>query len=353
MIDDPASALAALVAYGNSRPEPPVLFYQGDDDLLMVSRGRKALERCFRFILPEVEMVEALVDKRRFAALARRLELPVPETIEIERGKDLLESVAGWNRFPCILKPVMRSHWFSSPFVKQTLGNTSKAIRVDTRSRLEALLPLIAGHDTDFILQFLVEGGEDRVLSYHAYVRPGGEIVAEFTGRKIRTTPRTYGLSSYVEIRNDADVIRAGRSIVEKLGFSGVVKMDFKSDARDGRMYLFEVNPRFNLWHHPAALAGVNIPLLVYRDLLEPGSAPSGTAPRTGVRWMHAQNDLRAFGEHRAAHEIDGMTWFRQLLSADVVEDAELDDPLPLVFDLAQTAERQAKKLLARLPWGR
>ena len=55
-----------------------------------------------------------------------------------------------------------------------------------------------------------------------------------------------------------------GRTLVQRLGLRGVAKFDFKR-AADGRLFLLEVNPRFNLWHHPGALAGVNLPALVFR----------------------------------------------------------------------------------------
>ena len=53
--------------------------------------------------------------------------------------------------------------------------------------------------------------------------------------------------------------------MLERLAFVGVVKLDYKRDPRTGRFYLLEVNPRFNLWNHLGAAAGVNLPLLAYR----------------------------------------------------------------------------------------
>src|SRR5262249_9604133 len=153
-----------------------------------------------------------------------------------------------------------------------TGASGQKVLHVRDRAELEAMVPLMEGQQTDFLLQAYIAGGEDRIVSYHAYVRPGGEAVAEFTGRKLRTAPRRYGLSSYVEITDDPTVKEQGRSAVERLRLSGVVKMDFKLDGA-GRLWLLEINPRFNLWHHPGAVAGVCLPELVYRDCVEPGSA--------------------------------------------------------------------------------
>jgi D-aspartate ligase len=345
-VDDPEGAVRELVAWARRQPTSPVLFYQGDHDLLALSRLRNQLSPHLYCLLPPPDLVEDLVDKLRFAALAERLALPVPATLTLRREAAGLEA-RGWSQFPCVLKPAMRTHWFGSELHRQTIGNTQKAVRIENRSELERLLPLIETHETDFVLQAAVEGGEERILSYHAYVRPGGELVAEFTGRKLRTAPRRYGLSTYVEITDDPEVKRLGHRMIERLGFSGVVKMDWKKDARDGRLYLLEVNPRFNLWHHPATVAGLCLPELVYRDCLEPGSARAHTA-RTGVRWLSPQGDRRAFREHCAAGELSVARWLWQVATADVNEDFNFADPMPGLVDLFGMTKRKLGRVLRK-----
>jgi predicted ATP-grasp superfamily ATP-dependent carboligase len=293
-------------------------------------------------VLPPQELVEDLVDKLRFAALAERLSLPVPATRVVRRG----DALDGWNRFPCVLKPAMRTHWFESGLLP-TVGSTAKALRIEDRAELERLWPLAQRHETDFVLQQAVEGDEACILSYHAYVREGGAVVAEFTGKKVRTTPRVYGISTCVEITDDAEVKRVGRDVLARLDFDGVLKMDFKQDPRDGRLYLLEINPRFNLWHHPAAVAGVCLPELVYRDCLEAGSARTPQSVRPGVRWLNTRDDFQAFREYRAAGELSPVSWLLDVLSADVREDLTVDDPLPGLLGVGAIVMRKLRRLRA------
>jgi predicted ATP-grasp superfamily ATP-dependent carboligase len=300
-------------------------------------------------MLPPAPLVEDLVDKLRFAALAARLLLPAPHTVTLlrsEAGETADSRTAGWKDFPCVLKPAVRTRWFGSSLLGER-GN-QKALLIRDRAELERALPLLDAHETDFILQAAIAGSEDRILSYHAYVRPGGEVVAEFTGRKVRTAPRTHGLSTYVEITDDPEVKRAGRSALERIGFAGVAKIDFKRSADDERLYLLEINPRFNLWHHPATVAGVCLPELVYQDCLEPGSARAPGPVRSGVRWIAAREDLRALDEHRAAGEVSRIGWLRQVLAADINEDLSLRDPLPGLFELAGIARRRFERIARR-----
>jgi D-aspartate ligase len=89
---------------------------------------------------------------------------------------------------------------------------------------------------------------------------------------------------------------------------------------------LLEVNPRFNLWHHPGALAGVNIPALVYADLAGL-PRPAATAAKAGVRWCRPWRDFPAA---RAA----GMpltAWMSWMGGCEAKSTLTLDDPLPFM----------------------
>jgi D-aspartate ligase len=167
---------------------------------------------------------------------------------------------------------------------------------VASPAALAELWPRVVEAGGDMVVQEAVTGPEARIESYHAYVNVEGELVAEFTGRKIRTRPRCYGHSTAVEITPAADVADLGREVLGRLELRGVAKVDFKR-APDRSLYLLEVNPRFNLWHHPGARAGVNLPALVYADLtgrarparrpvrpVSAGAAPSMTCERFGSR---------------------------------------------------------------------
>jgi predicted ATP-grasp superfamily ATP-dependent carboligase len=344
----PEVALAQLCDFAASCQEPPVLFYQGDEELLLVSRHRAALAERFRFVLPSAELVEDTADKVRFAALAERAGLPVPATLVLRRGESS-SAAAQWARFPAVLKPALHRGWEGSPLHAESVGHGGKAIRVADRDALERYLPAVQHYHADFLLQEAVEGGEERIVSYHAYVRGDGQVAGEFTGRKVRTLPRTYGMSTHVEITSDAEVRAAGRRVLEMLAFTGVVKLDFKRDARDGRLWLLEVNPRFTLWNHPGALAGVDLPLLVYEDLTGGPRRTAGPA-RAGVRWMLVRQDLRSALGARAAGEGSLLGWARELATSSVREDLVLTDPMPAIKELAVILARRLLRVAAPSP---
>src|SRR5206468_4526041 len=172
------------------------------------------------------------------------------------------------------------------------IGGAAKALRLDSPLSMVSLWPRQDAAGIPFQHQQLIPGPETCIESYHVYVDEHGETVGEFTGRKIRTWPPAYGDSTALVITEAPDVTALGRELVRRLGLRGVAKLDFKR-APDGQLYLLEVNPRFTLWHHLGARAGVNIPALGYAGL---AGLPRGRVlqARAGVRSGKPRDDVAA-----------------------------------------------------------
>jgi predicted ATP-grasp superfamily ATP-dependent carboligase len=315
--DHPEQLLSTLRNHALAQPEPPVLFYQDDRSLLLISRHREQLQRTFRFVIAEEALVEQLVDKAKFQELATRLGLPVPPARPVfPAGESPPRDVP----YPSVLKPLTRRADRWTP-----IAGDAKAIPLDAPSALRDLWPRLVAADLPVLIQSVIPGPETRVESYHVYVDHHGDTVAEFTGRKIRTRPTAFGDSTALEITNADDVAAAGRDAVRRLRLRGVAKLDFKRGP-DDRLYLLEVNPRFTLWHHLGAVAGVNIPALVYGDLLG-WARPSIPRARAGVRWCKVWTD-RAAARETGVPAADWLFWF---LRCEAKSAIALDDPLPLL----------------------
>ena len=316
--DESDVLLERMLRFAGTQAEPPVLYYGQDASLVFVSRHRDRLRDGFRFVIPESRLVEDLVDKERFSALARRLELPVPAAITVDASAvspgDLDLS------FPLAVKPAVKRGDFA------TVADGAKALAATTPDELRAVWSQLARARLRVLVQELVPGPETRVESYHVYVDEAGQIAGEFTGRKIRTDPPEFGETTALEITAEHDVAELGREITRRLGLRGVAKFDFKRDA-GGRLRLLEVNPRFNLWHHPGARAGVNLPALVYADLTG-RPRPRSEQARPGVRWIYHAHDARA----ARRHGVPVHQWIPWAIATEAKSTVALDDPLPAVM---------------------
>jgi len=310
--------VAALLRFGRAQPEPPVLYPQTDAALLLASRHREELATAFKFVLADAALVDQLVDKDRFQALAERCGLPVPRAYRahVSDGGRPPDPEAA---FPLIVKPVVRAgDW-------NTVAEGGKALQVGSREEWDALWSRLVRLRCDVVVQQFVGGPESAIESYHAYVDASGEIAAEFTGRKIRTFPPRFGFSTAVEVTDLPDVAALGREVLASVGLRGVAKADFKRDEH-GRLHLLEINPRFNLWHHPAAVAGVNLPAMVHADLTG-APRPAGRRATRRVAWCTPLTDLRA----AYATGVSPLAWLRWARGCQAMSGLARDDPLPFM----------------------
>ena len=92
----------------------------------------------------------------------------------------------------------------------------------------------------------------------------------------------------------------------------GASRRPTSSATSAGRLHLLEVNPRFNLWHHPAAVAGVNLPALVHADLTG-APRPSGRRATRRVDVVHAARPTCAPRTRPACRRCRWLRWARAL----------------------------------------
>ena len=324
-IADREAVVDELIEKARTLGERVPLFYDNDDRLALVQDYRDALAPHFSFLLNEKGLAEDLLEKSRFQALAERTGLPVPRRIAWE---ELAEEEG-----PVLVKPKTRTAWDHSAIRLQLFGGAGKA-RVFAHGKQAMANPLVVQLADSLSFQEYVPGGDDAIWSYHGFAAPGGDVLASFVGRKIRTYPALTGDSSYLALAKDKMLEKLGRAIAARLGLAGVFKMDFKRHPDSGRYYLFEINTRFNLWHYLGAASGVNLAAVAYDYLLD-GTRPFPAEARIGLRWLHFAYDRKAYRQLKSRGEITTAQWIWSLLQAPKVYDVwAWSDPWPLFVSL-------------------
>ena len=309
------AVLDTLVQAARRLGARPALFYDNDDRLALVQDCRAALAPHFALLLNAPALADALLEKSRFQALAERAGLPVPRRIDW-RSLDA-------ERGPVLVKPRTRTAWDDSSVRLQLFGGAGKA-RVFASGSAARAEPLVAQLAGQLQFQEYVPGGDEAIWSYHGFAAPGGEVLASFVGRKIRTYPALTGDSSYLRLANDRRLEALGRGIAARLGLAGIFKMDFKRRA-DGSFCLFEINTRFNLWHYLGAVNGVNLPKVAYEFLvLQKRSVSRDFSTR--YRWLCLREDWKA------RRQVPFTSWLVSLAYVPKVYDIfAWSDPLPFV----------------------
>jgi D-aspartate ligase len=301
----------------------PPLVYGSDESLAFIYRNRDALERSFLLLLNEPGVAEALLYKDSFARLAAGCGVRTPRSLMTSEQIDReLSSIEG----PVIVKPKDKVHW--EELKRLMFGPNAKARRFESGPALMAD-PAFAQCKDALIVQELIPGGEEQLVSFHGFADKRGRLMVSFCGRKIRAFPSPAGESSCIELIVDPELTAYGQSVVEDLGLKGIFKIDIIRDPRDGSYFTLEVNARFNLWHHLAAADGINLPEIVYQHLLY-GRAPALDEVSPQHRWVNLYRDFKSYQEQHRQGDLGLWSWMRSITERPTVFEAfEWDDPMP------------------------
>jgi D-aspartate ligase len=326
--EEPNKAVEDLVSVGKAFAERPMLAFDSDAMLLLVSRNREALGRYYRFLLPDPDMVEDLVGKLRFAALAERLNWPAPRSIVASpdvTAEDIVRRIG----LPCVLKPNSHIGRFLSQVLQHERDRPHKVLRVDTVEELRRAYSRMQGYCDSFIVQEYVPGGDDSLYSFHACFDGNSRPLACFVGRKIRTYPKNTGFSTCLELVREPEVVRLGIEMMQGIKFVGPMKIDFKKDETRNCFLALECNPRMNLWMYLGTACGINLPAMALADLAGQPVTPL-MQYRTGVKWLSFGDDARAFlREYRPAGDCTWAQWLWSLRGRKVHDVFAWRDPWP------------------------
>jgi D-aspartate ligase len=185
----------------------------------------------------------------------------------------------------------------------------------------------------EVLVQELIEGGGEAQFSFAALCEDG-EPLAHLVARRTRQYPIDFGHSStFVEVVEDDAVEGSARRLLRELRLTGLVEVEFKRNARDGRDALLDINPRLWTWHALGREAGVDLVYLAW--LYFTGREVLKTAARVGAAWMRLAADGPAALAEIRAGRLSPRDYARSLLRPKNRVVAHRWDPIPPARDRA------------------
>jgi predicted ATP-grasp superfamily ATP-dependent carboligase len=332
-MQDPALVdfLLRLAADGGL-PGEWLLWPAQDDALELVARHHAALAAGYRLITQPWEVVRRAHDKRLLNQVAAAAGVDCPRTWYPASETELGELDI---RFPAILKPTVSIRLQYASGVKALLANDREELIRAYRSALAAVPP------EDVMIQELVPVAAQ--YSVAAFC-DAGRVLSAMTARRTRQYPIDFGLSSsFVEAMPVPGLIEPAGRLLERLGLTGMIEVEFIEDSRDGVPKLLDVNPRPWGWHTLCIACGLDFPWMHYEHAL--GRPAAGPSPRYGPRWIRLLTDVPGGWQAIRAGRLSPVAYLRSLLGPTVFSVLELGDPLPALGDLAVVALRLAKIL--------
>jgi predicted ATP-grasp superfamily ATP-dependent carboligase len=300
-----------------------VLFPTTEEGAWLVSCNHRELSARFRLTTSPWCRYVIAADKRLAYARAESLGIDVPRTWYVESRAE----VAALDLpFPVILKPALR--------ITHNRFTDEKAWRFEDRQKLlagyeEACTLLPAPY---VMIQEVIDGGGENQLAFAAACRDG-DPVAFVTARRRRQYPVDFGrASTFVETIDRPDIVERSVRLLADLRLNGLVEIEYKEDARDGRVKLLDVNARAWGWHSIGKAAGVDFPYVAWR--LARSEAVTPAEGRAGVRWVRLAIDLPVAAREIAAGRARLGPYVWSLRPSSEGPIAALDDCVPALMDV-------------------
>jgi D-aspartate ligase len=300
-----------------------VLFPTSDESAALLSKFHAQLSRRFRVSTPAWDVLRSAYDKRLTYRLAAEQHVDYPSTIYPATEADLKDVACA---FPAILKPA--THATINRFTADKAWPVANREELLARYReARELIP------PDLILvQELIPGGGESQFSYAALCCDG-QPIASLTARRTRQYPIDFGYSSsFVETLDVPEIVGPSQRLLAAIRYTGIVEVEYKLDARDGRYKLLDINPRLWTWSPLGGRAGVDFPYLLWKMMV--GQPVPKQAGRTGVRWIRLSTDLPAATHLILRSRLSPGEYWRSLRSPVEFSVMALDDPLPGLLDL-------------------
>lgn len=262
-----------------------------------------------------------LMDKLESYRIASSIGIRVPAHHHI-RDRDDLDAVLPELRFPRVLKARM-GH---KAKVLAGFGTVLVTTRRDLLDRAARLLD----HGIDFLLTEVIPGREHRLEAAVTVRRGDGTYSLEYGRRKIRQWPLDYGVGSLNQAAHVPATMAMSRKLLGHVGYHGIASCETKRNARDGQLYLIEVNVRIPANFGLADACGVDGSWRLYATLAD---LPLGPQPEQvdGRKCMIPFREARASWQRIRRHETSIGAVVRSWRGTRDFGVLSLRDPMPAV----------------------
>lgn len=256
-------------------PRGALLYVDNDPMLKALAPHAGELEAHFSVVDPLAQAAQ-LTDKAFQLQVARQAGIAAPRSW-LPRTWDEIASLKTAKRL--IAKPLAGRADFKA------------LVEADARSLAAALRGRVAS-PADVVVQEFIEGDDSQIhvaLCYRARSRDQCYVLS---ARKLRQTAPGAGVMAVGQVLDAPQVREMTRRLATAAGARGAFCTEFKRDARDGRYYFIEWNPRPAYFQSIGWRAGFDLAWLAYCDHAKPEALPGEQGFFGDHYWINLHADL-------------------------------------------------------------
>jgi predicted ATP-grasp superfamily ATP-dependent carboligase len=308
-----------------------------DTAVSITSQHGRELSTLFRIANADGGSIERGLGKVPFARHAEEHGIPIPRTRTVETIDHIRRATDELNA-PFVLKPDVKSERWAEL-------SPAKVFVAEDGAALERTWEQCRDWSDRFVVQEWVEGGDESMYSYYAFISEDRRIVAECVGHKIRQWPRLTGSGTLSEICDDPEIRQTGRALLETLQHRGFATVNMKRDSGTGRLFVIEANlGRPGMGMFVAEAAGIEMTHLAYRSLAGLPLPPAPPVRYPNARWVCLKRDLAAALAAWRKGELGLAAYLRSLRGVRRSALLDLRDPLPSLYDLMRLPTQLARR---------
>jgi D-aspartate ligase len=301
-----------------------VIFPNSDEAVHVLSRHKEILEKFYRVPTPRWEVIRNVYMKKETYRVAEENGIPVPKRYEANS----LEELRGLDlSYPLVIKPSVRHHFYNKTKIK--------GFRINSKEELMKIYAQVSSiiDPSEIIVQDFIPGGPKNLYSYCPFFKHGKAITG-VGARRARQHPMDFGhASTYVELVDIPELKNLAEKFLGLIDYYGIAEVEFMQDPRDNQFKLIEVNPRVWGWHTIAIAAGIDLPYLLYLDMIgEEVDIPLTTKQ---VKWIRLSTDVPTVFLEIAKGRMRISEYLASMRGEKVDAVLAVDDPLPFVAEVA------------------
>src|SRR6185312_10365666 len=214
-----------------------------------------------------------------------------------------------------------------------------KAFRVHNDDDMRAALSRTVTLGIEMIATEIIPGRDDQFFSYYSYMDEEGQPLLHVTKRKLRQHPIWFGSGCFHVTDQNPEAAELGLRFFEGVGLRGLGNVEFKRDARDGRLKLIECNHRFTAATGLLRAAGADLPLFVYNKLMD-RPLPKIEGYKTDLTMWYPMRDLRAMLAYRRNGQITFRSWARSVIGRHHYPVGSTSDMRPALVNSLRVVSR-------------
>jgi predicted ATP-grasp superfamily ATP-dependent carboligase len=336
-VEEAVAQLASIAQHIGGRP---ILLPTTDEMAMFVADNATALEKWFLFPKQDADLVRTLCNKKEMYKAAQQLGLATPRTVFPESRAEA-EKFAQKATFPVVVKGIFGLK------LRKLSGKTMFIVR-SQHELLEKYDRFEDAEHPNLMLQEYIGGPEDASWVFNGYFNQNSECLFASTGKKIRQCPAYGGVTSLGISERNPMLEDSAKAVLQRLGYRGIVDIDYRFDQRDGQYKVLDVNPRigatFRLF---VSASGLDVIRALYLDLT--GQAVPSAAPSEGRKWLVEDLDIVSAIRYSRDRSLGLEAWVSSLRGVQECAYFAWDDPLPVLSMLFNDAKEMGRRVCKSL----